>query len=66
MAEFRLIASDIKDISNRIIGCLNPDEKSEEKLTEKVIICADELAPTSTDVTRLSFNNHANAICANV
>ncbi|MBE6844167.1 MAG: phosphoenolpyruvate--protein phosphotransferase [Ruminococcus sp.] len=41
-------ASDVKDISNRIIECLNPDEKSEESLTEKVIICADDLAPSET------------------
>ncbi|MBQ8435290.1 MAG: phosphoenolpyruvate--protein phosphotransferase [Oscillospiraceae bacterium] len=41
-------ASDVKDISNRIIECLNPDEKSEEELTEKVIICADDLAPSET------------------
>lgn len=44
----RARASDIKDISNRIIECLNPEEKSQEILTEKVIICADDLAPSET------------------
>lgn len=41
-------ASDVRDISNRIIECLDPCEKSEEILTEKVIICAEDLAPSET------------------
>ena len=41
-------ASDVKNISNRIIDCLDPCEDSKETLTEKVIICADDLAPSET------------------
>ncbi len=41
-------ATDVKDISNRIIECLNPSEHKEEALTENVIICADDLAPSET------------------
>lgn len=41
-------ATDVRDISNRIIECLDPCEKSEEILTEKVIICAEDLAPSET------------------
>ncbi|MBQ3566034.1 MAG: phosphoenolpyruvate--protein phosphotransferase, partial [Oscillospiraceae bacterium] len=44
----RARASDVKDISNRIIECLNPEQKTQELLTEKVIICADDLAPSET------------------
>ncbi len=44
----RARASDVKDISNRIIECLNPEQKTQEILTEKVIICADDLAPSET------------------
>ncbi len=41
-------ASDVKDISNRIIDCLNPEEKPEQEITGKVIICAEDLAPSET------------------
>ena len=41
-------ASDIRDISNRIISCMNEDETAAEKSEDKVIICADDLAPSET------------------
>ena len=41
-------SADVKDISNRIITCLSQDEKEDEKTQEKVIICADDLAPSET------------------
>lgn len=41
-------AADVKDISNRIILCLNPENEKNEKSDEKVIICADDLAPSET------------------
>ena len=41
-------SADVKDISNRIINCLS-EEKSENAVSdEKVIICADDLAPSET------------------
>ena len=41
-------SADVKDISNRIISCLS-EEKSENAVSdEKVIICADDLAPSET------------------
>lgn len=41
-------SADVKDISNRIISCLS-DEKQESTISdEKVIICADDLAPSET------------------
>jgi len=40
-------SADVKDISNRIIACLS-DDGSQENSDEKVIICADDLAPSET------------------
>lgn len=41
-------SADVRDISNRIINCL-VNEKNEHKVSdEKVIICADDLAPSET------------------
>lgn len=41
-------AADVRDISDRIIYCLN-NKKSEQISTEyKLIICADDLAPSET------------------
>ncbi|MGN0613008.1 MAG: phosphoenolpyruvate--protein phosphotransferase [Porcipelethomonas sp.] len=41
-------AADVKDISNRLIQCLNPESKKKSSIGEKVIICADDLAPSET------------------
>ena len=41
-------SADVKDISNRIITCLSQDESEDDKSSEKVIICADDLAPSET------------------
>lgn len=41
-------ASDIKDISNRIIKCLSDKNEDIEESSGKVIICADDLAPSET------------------
>ncbi|MBQ8170660.1 MAG: phosphoenolpyruvate--protein phosphotransferase [Oscillospiraceae bacterium] len=41
-------AADIRDISNRIIKCLSDSTSAGSKLTESVIICADDLAPSET------------------
>lgn len=41
-------SADVKDISNRIIACLSQEENKEEISQEKVIICADDLAPSET------------------
>lgn len=41
-------SADVKDISNRIIACLSQEENKEENSQEKVIICADDLAPSET------------------
>lgn len=41
-------AADVKDISNRIISCLNERSEGCEISDEKVIICADDLAPSET------------------
>lgn len=41
-------SADVKDISNRIITCLSQDERESEKTREKVIVCADDLAPSET------------------
>ena len=41
-------SADVKDISNRIISCLTDDECDNGKSDEKVIICADDLAPSET------------------
>ena len=41
-------ASDVKDISNRIIACLTNEEEQSGVADEKMIICADDLAPSET------------------
>lgn len=41
-------AADVKDISNRIIACLNSSSAAEPETGDKVIICADDLAPSET------------------
>lgn len=41
-------ATDVKDISNRLILNLGDSVKSEEKENDKVIICADDLVPSET------------------
>lgn len=41
-------ASDVKDISNRIIACLTNEEEQSGATDEKMIICADDLAPSET------------------
>lgn len=41
-------AADIRDISNRIIACLSDCGEENTKSDEKVIICADDLAPSET------------------
>lgn len=41
-------SADVRDISNRIISCLGDNEESSSLSDEKVIICADDLAPSET------------------
>ena len=41
-------SADVKDISNRIIACLSDDGALDKGSDEKVIICADDLAPSET------------------
>lgn len=41
-------SADVKDISNRIISCLSDEGGSDAVSNEKVIICADDLAPSET------------------
>lgn len=41
-------SADVKDISNRIISCLSDGGGSDDVSDEKVIICADDLAPSET------------------
>lgn len=41
-------AADVRDISNRIIACMNGSENNRSVCDEKVIICADDLAPSET------------------
>lgn len=41
-------SADVRDISNRIISCLTSAGGTNEDLNEKVIICADDLAPSET------------------
>ena len=41
-------SADVRDISNRIIACLGDNEESSSLSDEKVIICADDLAPSET------------------
>ena len=41
-------AADVKDISNRIIRNLSMDAESENAMSDKMIICADDLSPSET------------------
>ncbi len=41
-------AADVKDISNRLIACLTDVSEDAGKRSDKVIICADDLAPSET------------------
>ena len=41
-------STDVKDISNRLIACLSGGSESAEKAGEKLVICADDLAPSET------------------
>lgn len=41
-------SADVRDISNRIINCLSEADGENEVSDEKVIICADDLAPSET------------------
>ncbi|MBQ8011763.1 MAG: phosphoenolpyruvate--protein phosphotransferase [Oscillospiraceae bacterium] len=41
-------AADVKDISNRIIACLTDSGTAQQSTGGKVIICADDLAPSET------------------
>ena len=41
-------AADIRDVSDRLISCLNGNDHSVLQLTESAIICADDLAPSET------------------
>jgi phosphotransferase system enzyme I (PtsI) len=41
-------AADVKDISNRIIACMSGTSSGSEIGDDKVIICADDLAPSET------------------
>lgn len=41
-------AADVKDISNRIIACMTESDTVAADSDEKVIICADDLAPSET------------------
>ena len=41
-------SADVRDISNRIISCLGDNEENSSLSDEKVIICADDLAPSET------------------
>lgn len=41
-------AADVRDISNRLIDCMNHDSKETSVQKEKVILCADDLAPSET------------------
>lgn len=41
-------ASDVRDISNRLIACLSDSGSSSGDTAEKTVICADDLAPSET------------------
>ncbi len=41
-------AADVRDISNRLIACLSAESDTAEQSSGKVIICADDLAPSET------------------
>ncbi len=47
-AYMRERASDVKDVSDRIISCLINENNTQDSLCEKVIICAKDLAPSET------------------
>lgn len=47
-AYMRERAADIRDISNRLIRNLQSDEMNSSESSDKVIICADDLAPSET------------------
>lgn len=67
-------SADVRDISNRLISCLNEKESSSDDSGEKMIICADDLAPSETVsldkervlafVTALGSSNSHTAILA--
>ncbi|MDD6268688.1 MAG: phosphoenolpyruvate-utilizing N-terminal domain-containing protein, partial [Oscillospiraceae bacterium] len=67
-------AEDVRDISNRIIACMNDCQTGGTLSAEKVIICADDLAPSETVsldkekvlafVTSLGSSNSHTAILA--
>lgn len=67
-------SADVRDISNRLISCLNEKESSSDDSDEKMIICADDLAPSETVsldkervlafVTALGSSNSHTAILA--
>ncbi len=41
-------ATDVKDISDRIIRCLRQDEKENDNMPYNAIVCADDLTPSET------------------
>lgn len=41
-------SADVKDISNRIIACMTDNGNADSNSDDKVIICADDLAPSET------------------
>jgi len=41
-------ATDVKDISNRIIACLANENQQKSETSDKMIVCADDLAPSET------------------
>lgn len=41
-------AADVKDISNRILSNLSSDKSDENAASDKMIVCADDLAPSET------------------
>lgn len=41
-------SADVKDISNRLISCMSEGEGSEDTGSDKMIVCADDLAPSET------------------
>ena len=47
-AYMRARAADVRDVSNRLIACLTGDARETAKSPEKIILCADDLAPSET------------------
>lgn len=41
-------AADVKDISNRIVTCFETEKKETAQSSDKIIVCADDLAPSET------------------